>query len=280
VSRRTRREPSLTDRVLDDVTSRLPGPARAVIDRLRREDVFLLSAALAFYALVSVAPFAILVLWLISLSAGDDQVRQVADGLGRMLPPNIKAGDAFQRVAELGTGLGLGALVALLWPATAYGSGLSRAFDRLCPGKDQGTRGLRGRALALALVGLMPALVLSGLVASFLGTSLLRDGIVATVLGWALAVVFGAVVSSLTAAAIYWLFAPAPVARRGLLRGAATAGAAISLLSAGYAVFLNLGADFERRYATSGLAAIVLLAVWLFLANALILVGYQVAQDV
>jgi hypothetical protein len=51
------------------------------------------------------------------------------------------------------------------------------------------------------------------------------------------------------------------------------------VLSLGYVVFLNVGADFERRYATSGLAAIVLLALVLFLANALMLVGYEVAQD-
>ena len=228
---------------------------------------------------MSVAPFAILVLWLLSLMAGDDEVRQVADRLARLLPSDIRVGDAFQRVAELGTGLGVGALAALLWPATAYGSGLSRAFDRLCPSNDEPARGLRGRALTLALVGLMPALVLAGLVASVLGTALFSDGLVASILGWVLAVVFGFVVSFLAVAAIYRLFAPAPVALSGLLRGAATAGAAISVLSAGYAAFLNLGADFERRYVTSGLAAVVLLAAWLFLANALILVGYQLAQD-
>ena len=42
---------------------------------------------------------------------------------------------------------------------------------------------------------------------------------------------------------------------------------------------MNLGTDFEQRYVTSGLAAIDPLAVWLFLANALILVGYGLAQD-
>ena len=57
------------------------------------------------------------------------------------------------------------------------------------------------------------------------------------------------------------------------------AGAAISVLSAGYALFLQFGADFQNRYGTSGLAAIVLLEVWLFLANALLLVGYQVALE-
>jgi uncharacterized BrkB/YihY/UPF0761 family membrane protein len=184
-----------------------------------------------------------------------------------------------ERVADLGAGLGVGALIALLWPATSYGAGLARAFDRLSPGRNEPAKGLRGRALALALVGLMPALVLAGLVASYLGTSLVGHGRAAQVLGWALALAFGFVASSAAAMAIYKLFSPRPVVGRGVLHGGAVAGAAISLLSAGYAFFLHFGADFEHRYATSGLAAVVLLGVWLFLTNALILVGYQVALE-
>jgi len=42
----------------------------AVVRRLRSEDVFLLAAGLSFYALVSVVPFAVLVLWLVSLITG------------------------------------------------------------------------------------------------------------------------------------------------------------------------------------------------------------------
>jgi YihY family inner membrane protein len=262
------------------VVDRLPRPVADVVHRLRNEDVFLLAAALGFYALVSVAPFAILVLWLVSLVAGDDSVHRVAELMARTLPPSLRVGDALQRVADLGAGLGLGALAALLWPATAYGSGLSRAFGRLCPGKDQAAKGLRGRALALALVGLMPALVLVGLFASYIGTTLVGHGLLPAILGWILALAFGFGASTAAAIAIYKLFSPRPIRGRALLRGAAVAGAAVSLLSAGYTVFLHFGADFEHRYATSGLAAIVLLAVWLFLTNALILVGYQVALEV
>ena len=64
------------------------------------------------------------------------------------------------------------------------------------------------------------------------------------------------------------------------MRGAVAAAAAISVASLGYVMFLNSGVDFQRRYATSGLAAVVLLAFWLFMTNALILVGFQIAQEV
>ncbi len=133
--------------------------------------------------------------------------------------------------------------------------------------------------MALALLGVVPALALTGLVASYLGTTILGDGTVARLAGWAMALVFGFAASWVTVAVIYLVFSPRPIGRSALARGAAVAAGSISVLSLGYVVFLNVGTDFGQRYATSGLAAIVLLAVWLFLANALILVGYGLAQD-
>ncbi|MGH9279628.1 MAG: YihY/virulence factor BrkB family protein [Acidimicrobiales bacterium] len=267
------------DEVADRVVHRLPRPAASVIRRLRHEDLFMLSAGLAFYALVSVVPFTMLVLWIVSVVAGDDQVQHVADVFRRLLPPNLDAGRALEQVAGVGARLGVGALLAMLWPASAYGSGLSRAFERLHPSSDHAAKGLRGRLLALALVAVMPALVLGGLVAAYSGTALLGRGALATLLGWTLVLVLGFVASTIASAVIYKLFSPRPLGWRAALGGGTTAGACISILSAAYVVFLHFGTDFEHRYATSGMAAVVLLGLWLFLANALILVGYQVAAE-
>jgi len=121
----------------------------AVLRRLRSEVVFLLAAGLSFYALVSVVPFAVLVLWLVSLITGKARVHEVAGELARHLPANLGVENALQRVADLGLRLGLGALAALLWPATAYGAGLRRSFVRLTHDRDEEVTGLRGRALAL-----------------------------------------------------------------------------------------------------------------------------------
>ncbi len=267
------------DHAIQRLIRRLPRPVASVLSRLGREDLFLLSAALAFYALVSVVPFAILVLWLLSALAGDDQVQFVADQLARVLPPDLRVNDALQRIADIGTGIGVSALVTLVWPATAYGSGLSRAFGRLCPVDEQPAKGLRGRALALSLVVVIPVLILAGLVASYAGSTLVGRGMGAIVLGAVVALLFGFLASTATAAVIYRLFSPQRLRRRALLTGAATAGASIAALSAAYTLFLRVGTNFEQRYAFSGLAAIVLLAFWLFLSNALVLVGYQVARE-
>jgi membrane protein len=264
---------------MDAVQDRLPGPVDDVVRWFRTGDVFLLSAALAFYALVSVAPFSILVLWVVSLFTGESGVKEVADRLADLFPANLGVKEAFQRVADLGARLGVGALLALLWPATAYGSGLRRAFDRLSGNRDEEAKGLRGRALAFGLLGVVPALVLVALVAAYLGTRILGDGPVEKVLGGLLALVFGFAAGTLAATALYRLFAPRHLSIKSMVRGAAAAAAANAVVSLGYIIFLTVGADFERRYATSGLASIVLLALWLFLANALILVGFQIAQE-
>ncbi|HWC10829.1 MAG TPA: YihY/virulence factor BrkB family protein [Acidimicrobiales bacterium] len=267
-----------TTQIADAVQERLPEPVRAIVRRLRAEDIFLLSAGLAFYALVSVVPFCTLVLWVLSLVTEEAQVQRVADALARQFPAKLGVDEAFRRVADLGAGLGVGAMLALLWPATAYGSGLHRAFARLARRAEEG-KGIRGRALALGLLGVVPALALAGLVAAYLGTAVVDGGGVRRVLGWGLGLVFGFVVTAVAVGVILRLFAPRTLSWPSIARGSATAGGAIAALSVGYAIFLNSGVDFENRYATSGLAALVLLAFWLFLANAFILVGFQVAQE-
>ena len=269
-----------TTTIADALQERLPGPVAAVVRRLRSEDVSLLSAGLSFYALVSVVPFAVLVLWLVSLITGKARVREVAEQLARHLPAKLGVDNALQRVTDLGVGLGVGALAALVWPASAYGAGLRRSFARLADDKDEDVKGLRGRGLALGLVGVVPALALTGLFAAYLGTAVVGDGGAALVAGWVLALAFGFAASTASVAVIYRLFAPISLGWRSIVRGAAAAGGAISVVSLAYVIFLNSGVDFERRYVTSGLAAVVLLAFWLFMTNALILVGFQIAQEV
>ncbi|MGI9033936.1 MAG: YihY/virulence factor BrkB family protein [Acidimicrobiales bacterium] len=266
--------------IADVVEARLPGPMAAVVRRLRSEDVFLLAAGLSFYALVSVVPFAVLVLWLVSLITGKARVHTVADQLARHLPAQLGVENAFQRVADLGVGLGLGSLAALIWPATAYGAGLRRSFARLAHNRDEDVKGLRGRALALGLIGVVPALSLVGLVAAYLGTAVVGHGTVAKITGWALALGFGFTASAMGVAVIYRLFTPLSLGWRSIARGAVAAAGAISVVSLGYVIFLNSGVDFQHKYATSSLAAVVLLAFWLFMTNALILVGFQIAQEV
>jgi membrane protein len=255
----------------------LPRPLGKIVGASREEDIFFLSAGLAFYALVSVAPSIVLAFWLTSVIIGDDAVHRTAEDLARLAPRKLGVDKAFERAAEAGAELGLWAVLGTLWPATAYGAGLVRAFDRLSR-QSRELPGLRGRGLALLLVGSIQVVALAGLGLAAVGPRLLGRGGVATALGWALGVAAGFLTLATMTALIYRFFAAEAVGWGAILRGASMVAGGVSVLSAGYAVFLQLGADFEERYASSGLAAVVLLAVWLFLANALLLLGYRLTR--
>ena len=156
--------------------------------RARQDDITLFAASLGFYALVSVVPLTIFSLWIVGLVLGQDRVQHMARELGRVAPKNIGADKFVERIADMGTRLGVVAAITGLWPATAYGSGLRRAFDRLAGGKE-GEAGLRGRGLLLLV--LLPVFVVGSLAASFAGTQALGSTTGSKVIGFALALVTG-----------------------------------------------------------------------------------------
>jgi len=249
---------------------------RRAIAAARADDVLLYAAALAFYALISVAPIVVVALWVTTLLVGRSQVHHVADALARAAPPALGIDRAVERVAQLGTTLGLAAVAAALWPATAYGSALARVLDRV--GGEGEAAGLRGRGAALMFVGLVPVLVLGSLVASYVGAAALGDTGAVVAVGLALGVVSGFAAGVATVSLIYKVFPRTPPSWPATAYGALVAAGIISMLSAGYVAYLRLGANFERRYASDALAAVVLLGLWLFAANTALLIGYRFAR--
>jgi YihY family inner membrane protein len=250
--------------------------ARRGLAVARAEDVFLYSAALAFYGLISVAPLVVVALWVTTLLVGQAQVHGVAQDLAQLAPPALGVDRALERVADLGTSLGVVAIVAALWPASAYGAALVRVLDRM--GGDRAATGPRGRAAALLLVGFVPVFVLGTLVAGYVGSVALGDSGVQSAVGLVLAVAASFLTAVATVAAIYRFFPRSPPDWRATVRGATVAAGSISVLSAAYVAYLRLGANFERRYASDALAAVGLLGFWLFAANAAVLVGYREAR--
>jgi len=252
--------------------------ARQAVGRARADDVFLHAAALAFYALISVAPLVVVALWVTSLVVGAGEVHQVADHLARLAPPALGVDRALQRVANLSTTLGLVAVAAALWPATAYGAGLVRVLDRVAGDHDGG--GLRGRGAALLLVCLVPVLILGSLLAGYAGAATLGDSPAQVAVGLCLGLVLSFAATVAAVAIIYRVFARTPPSWRDTLRGALVAAGSIAILSVGYVAYLRLGANFERRYASDALTSVVLLGLWLYAANIALLVGYRVARRV
>lgn len=257
------------------VRRRLPPTLRKATEA--GNDVFLYSAGLAFYGLVSAVPMTIVVLWVIGLIAGDDRVHQLARTVAEVLPDDVGADKALLRVASLGSSLGIPALVTSLWPASAYGAGLRRAFDRLSPkGPRTKLEGLRGRGLIL--LGLLPVLTVGTLAGALVATGLFAEGFL-RVLGWVLALVVAFVGAGVSVAVIYRVFPPERLAWRAIVRGTVVTAVGIALLSLAFALLVGLGGNFRQHYALSGFAGFVLLGLWLFLANAVLLAGYRVAAE-
>src|SRR5438477_2690709 len=63
---------------------RLPRPLRTLIDELEERDVLLYASGLAFYALVSIAPLVIVIMWIVAALLGGERVQRLADGLQRV----------------------------------------------------------------------------------------------------------------------------------------------------------------------------------------------------
>lgn len=217
--------------------------------------------------------------WIAGGIVGEDAIGDLGDNVDDFTPGGADISGVTDSLAGIGTGVGIGALAAALWPASAYGSGLVRAFDRICERSNRSLPGVRGRLNALLLVLLLPAFVLGALGASYVASGLLGDGAALTVLGWLLALVAAFAAALATISLIYAIFGPGNLPLRAVLQGAGAAAAAIAVMSLGYVVYLGHGADFEERIAGSGLASVVLLALWLYLANAILLTGFALARS-
>ena len=164
-----------------------------------------------------------------------------------------------------------------LWPATAYGGGLRRALTRASDTREAAP-GLRGRLRAIGLVLLLPALMLAGLPMMFVLTSLSGDGPAATVLGWVVALGGVALLGTVITAALYRAFSPAEFGWRSTLASAAMTSGATTLFTAGFVLYLRV-ADTEERFGGGTIAIVVLLGLWLFVANVLLVAGHHAALE-
>lgn len=252
----------------------LNGLARDVVRATRGHDLALYAAGVTFYAAIGVVPLLLLTLYLAGLVAGEATVRGLADGLAGLLPNDLGAEQAARFLARAGTGLGPLAALAALVPASLYGEGLVRAFDRLSERGD-GRRPLRGRLGSLVLLAMTPVLLLGGLVASGELIDGLGEGAGDRVLGVYLSFVIGWLSVSPLLAYLYRGLAPERPGRRALLWGSFGTGSFLAGTALGFVLFLSLGIDLGGAYGgLAPLANAVAAFGWLFVLHLMVLVGY------
>jgi YihY family inner membrane protein len=254
---------------------RLPDPLQRLVELFRSEDLFLTASGLAFYALISVVPLTVVALWVATVLFGDGQVQQMSKQLERVAPKELAT--ALETVASRGASLGGPAILAALWPASSYGAGLVRGFDRVSPSGGQTLKGLRGRALAVLVI--LPVLVVGGLLGTLVGTGLVSDGVLGRIAGAVIGLAVGFAFAAVGLLLVYRIFPPERLPWRAVGRATLFAGVGIAVLSLAFSVYLSFATGLEQHYVSGAVAGLVLLGVWLLLVNAILLAGYRLVSD-
>lgn len=241
---------------------------------LRRHDLALYAGGLTFYAAIAVVPLLLLGVYLSGLLLGAERVVTLGVRLVAYVPDRLELRAIVTTLFEVGPRLAPLAVVAALLPATTYGEGLARAFDRLGEA-DDGRPALRGRLRALPLVASLPLVVMAGLFAVTVLPGGLGLGQGARALGIYATFWVGWVSSALLVAVVYRAFAPGPLGALALGWGAASTGSFLSGMSLGWVLVLSLDLEFARAYAGSdAITTAVLASLYLFCVQLVVLVEY------
>lgn len=256
---------------LDAVDRRVPTPLAATVRRILDRDILLQASSLAFYGLVSALPLLIIAFAVVGAFTAEGTLEQFSRSVSETGPSGT--GEIVDRLISSSDTMPWLTLVFIIWPATAYGGGLRRALQHAA-GRDSQLAGLRGRVMGLGFVLALPVFVLGGIPLMFVLASLSGDGAAATALGWGLAVASGALVGTVVTSLLYQTFAPADLGWRESIRGAALSAVATALFSLGFVIYLEVG-NVSDRFGGGTIGLVVLLGVWLFVANILLLAGYH-----
>ncbi len=260
---------------LQSVDRALPGRISGIFHRFADRDILLTASSLAFYGVVSALPLLMLAFAAVEAVAGDDALASFTeraaesgpDGTGAFLEPLVSSGGSLTFATVLFT----------LWPATAYGGGLRRALTHQTAVDDPGA-GARGRVTGVGLVLVLPVLLLAGIPMMFVLSTLSGNGLLGMALGWSMALVAGGLLGTGLTTLIYQAFAPTSLGWRDTASGAAFTAITTAVFSLGFVVYLDV-ADTEERFGGGATAVVVMIGLWLFVANILLLAGYQAVLE-
>lgn len=254
--------------------ARLLALVRDVARALRDHDLALYAAGLTFYAAIAVVPLLLIAVFLTALLVGDDTVTALGGRLAGYAPENLGLAAALEWLAAVGPNLGIASVLAALLPATTYGEGLARAFDRVAE-REARAPGLLGRLRSLLVLPALPLVVTLGLGGVAVLPDLLGSGTGARVLGVYATFWIGWVSSSALVALVYRTFSEDRLPARALFWGTASTGSFLTGMSLGWVLILELGVQVGQAYGGSiPIATAVLASLYLFLVQVVLLVGY------
>ena len=251
---------------------------------VKQDQVPLLAAGVAFYALLSLFPAIIAGVSIYGLVANPDTVRGQIENLTKLLSPDTASlvGKQLVQVTSgangaLGFATILGILTAL-WSASsgmkALITGVNLAYDET---ETRKFFKLRGLALLLTL----GAMVLMGIaLATIVGYPPIADTL-PTVLRWLVAIVRFVVLGGLLVVGLAVLYRYAPDRDEPrwtwVSWGSGIATLLWVLATVGFAVYANFFGNYNKTY--GALAGVIILMFWLFLSAFVVLVGAELNTE-
>ena len=263
----------------------------AVLKRVKAEvkddNVPLLAAGVAFYAMLAIFPAIIAVVTVYGMVADPDQVKTQVGELAKSLPSGAdqlltEQLKSVTRAGRQSLSIGLAvSLLAVLWTASGGIQGLVKGLNLVYDEKE--TRGflkLRGLSLLLTLGAILMAVVAIALVAVFPAVvddlKLGQAGqLAASIARW---VVLALLV--LSAVAVLYRYAPdrANPRWRWVSWGAVVALVLWLLGSIGFSWYVDNFGKYNQTY--GALAAVIILLLWLFLSAFVVLLGAEIDAEI
>jgi membrane protein len=263
----------------------------AILGRVKAEvkedNVTLLAAGVAFYAMLAIFPAIIAVVTVYGMVADPNQVESQVGEFAKSLPSGADQllTEQLRNVTEAGRqslSIGLAvSLLAVLWSASSGVQGLVKGLNLVYDERE--TRGfakLRGLSLLLTLGAIVVAVVALALITVFPGVI---DGLglgqagelAASIARW---VVLAVLV--LVALAVLYRFAPdrANPRWRWVSWGAVVALALWLLGSVGFSWYVDNFGKYNQTY--GALASVIILLLWLFLSAFAVLLGAELDAEI
>ena len=263
----------------------------AVLKRVKAEvkedNVTLLAAGVAFYAILAIFPAIIAVVTVYGMVADPAQVESQVGELAKSLPSGADQllTEQLESVTQAGRqslSIGLAvSLLAVLWSASSGVQGLVKGLNLVYD--EQETRGflkLRGLSLLLTLGAILTAVIAIALIAVF--PALIDDlglgktgELAASIARW---VVLALLV--LVAVAVVYRYAPdrANPRWRWVSWGAVVALVLWLLGSIGFSWYVDNFGKYNQTY--GALAAVIILLLWLFLSAFVVLLGAEIDAEI
>lgn len=260
--------------------------ALRVKDQFRRDDVPLLAAGVAFFALLALVPTLVALVSVYGLVADPADIENNIEGVMSAAPTEVQdlVTSQLSTIVETeSTGLQLGALVGLvvaLWSASSGTKNLMGAVNRAYDETDErGFLKLRGLALVLTVAAILATSVtVAGLIVlpNALDTSG-AEGTVRMVLMIGRWPVF-AVIALLALAVLYrWAPDRNDAQWRWVSPGALLATGVWLVASVGFSIYTANFGNYNETYGALG--AVVVVMLWLFITAFVIIAGAELNAE-